>query len=51
MNWGKIEEAEGESNYIGRPTVSTNPDPRELPETEPPTKQHMWDDLRPLAHI
>jgi hypothetical protein len=25
---------------IRRPTVSTNPNPRELPETEPPMRQH-----------
>jgi hypothetical protein len=37
---GKTEEAERESGSdpIGRPAVSTNPDPRELPETEPPTR-------------
>jgi hypothetical protein len=27
---------------LGRPAVSTNPDPRELQETEPPTRQHTW---------
>ena len=35
---GMIEEAERESNPIGRWTVSTNLDPRELTETEPPTR-------------
>ena len=35
----RIEEAEGEGDPIGRPAVSTNPDPRELPD-EPPTRQH-----------
>jgi hypothetical protein len=39
---GWIEGAEGNCNYIGRPTVSTNQDPWELPETKPPTKEHMW---------
>ena len=39
---GKIEGAEGDGNPIGRPTVSTNLDPWELPETEPPTKEHTW---------
>jgi hypothetical protein len=34
-----IEEAEGESNLIGRPEVSTYPDPRELPETDPPPRR------------
>jgi hypothetical protein len=33
-----IEEADGESGPIGRSTVSTNPDPRELLETELPTR-------------
>jgi hypothetical protein len=32
-----IKEAERESNPIGRLAVSTNPDPRKLPETEPST--------------
>jgi len=27
-----------ESHPTGRPAVSTNPDPMELPETEPPTR-------------
>jgi hypothetical protein len=35
---GKMEEAEGESDSMGRPAVSTHPDPRELLETEPPTR-------------
>jgi hypothetical protein len=34
---GRIEEAEGESNPIRTPAASTNLDPREHPETEPPT--------------
>ena len=29
-----------EGDSIGRPAVSTNLDPWELPETEPPTRQH-----------
>jgi hypothetical protein len=37
---GRIDRAEGEDDHIERPAVSTNPDPRELPETEPPTIQH-----------
>lgn len=37
MNRGRIEEAEREIDPIGRPKVATSPDPRELPETEPPT--------------
>jgi hypothetical protein len=35
---GRIEEAEREIDPIGRPAVSTNPDPRELSDTEPPTR-------------
>ena len=44
----KIEGAEGDGNLIRRPTVSTNLDPWELPETEPPTNGlvsgpwHIW---------
>lgn len=38
---GRIEGAEGEDELIGRPGVSTNPDPREIPETEPLTRQHI----------
>ena len=37
---GRIEGAEGDGNSIGRPTISTNTDPWELPETKPPTKEH-----------
>jgi hypothetical protein len=35
---GRIEEAEGQSNPIGRPAVSTYPLPREFLETETPTR-------------
>jgi hypothetical protein len=34
----RTEEAEVEGNPIGRPVVSSHPDPRELPETEPPIR-------------
>ena len=27
-----------------RPAVSTYPDPRELPETKPPTNEYAWRD-------
>ena len=30
-----------EGDPIGRPAVSTNPDPRELSKTEPSTRAHM----------
>ena len=46
-----IEGTEGDGNPIGRPTVSTNLDPWELPETEPPTKEHTQAGLRSLAHM
>lgn len=38
---GRNEQAEQNGNSIGTPTVSTNPDRSELPETKPPTKEHM----------
>jgi hypothetical protein len=38
MTGGRIEEAEGEG-YVGRPEVSTNLDPWELPDTEPLTRR------------
>ena len=34
--------AEGDGNPIGRLMVSTNLDPQELSETDPPTKEHTW---------
>jgi hypothetical protein len=36
----RIEDPQGYGNPTGRPTVSTNLDPWELLETEPPTKEH-----------
>ena len=48
---GKIEGAEGDGNPIGSPTVSTNLDPWELPEKEPPTKEHTQAGPRPSAHM
>ena len=43
MNLGRTDEAEGEQDPIGKPAVSTKPDPRELPETEPPGRNiHGW---------
>ena len=35
---GRTEEAKGQGNPIRRPAVSTYPDPRELPDTETPTR-------------
>ena len=37
--WERLEEAEEEGDPIGRPGVSTNPDPQDLSDTEPPTRQ------------
>jgi hypothetical protein len=37
---GRIEGTEGDGDPIGRPTVSTNLDPWEAPETELPTKEY-----------
>jgi hypothetical protein len=44
-----MEETKEEGNTIGRSAVSTNLDPWELPDTEPPTRQHtvLW----PRTHI
>ena len=42
-----MKELKGDCNPIGRPTVSTNPDPSELSETKPPTKEHTLAGLRP----
>jgi hypothetical protein len=36
---GRTEGAEVDSNPTGRTTMSTNPDPSELPETKPKTKE------------
>jgi hypothetical protein len=46
-----MEEAEGESNPIGRPTVSTNPDPWKLLEMKLPIKEHAWVGLWLPAHM
>jgi hypothetical protein len=35
---GGLKKLKGEGNPIGRPAVSTNLDPWELPDTEPPTR-------------
>ena len=48
---GRIEGAEGDGNSIGRPTVLTNSDAWELPETNLSTKEHTWAIPRPLTHM
>jgi hypothetical protein len=45
-----LEEVE-EGDPIGRPAVSTNLNPWDLSDTEPPARQHTWTDLGPLTHI
>ena len=47
----RMEEAEGESNPIGRPKVSTNPDPWKLLEMKLPIKEHAWVGLWLPAHM
>ena len=47
----RMEGTEGDYNPIGRPTVSTNLYLWELPQTEPPTKEHVWAGPRPPAHV
>jgi hypothetical protein len=39
------------SKVGGRPAVSTNPDPGDLSDTGPPTKQYTPADMKPLTHI
>ena len=48
---GRIEEAEGVGNPIGRTIVPTNQDLSELPEPKPPTKVHTRAGLKPPAHV
>jgi hypothetical protein len=50
-NMENLEEAEEEGHPIGRPSVSTNLDPRDLSDTEPTTRQHTPADIRPQTHV
>lgn len=43
-------ESKVQGDPIGRQAILTNPDTRELPETEPPTGQHTWA-VRGSRHI
>ena len=36
---------------MGRPTVSTDLEPRDLSDTETPTRQYTPADMRPLTYI
>jgi hypothetical protein len=47
----KLEEAEEEGDPVGGPAVSINQDPRDLSDTEPPTRQHTPADMRLPTHI
>ena len=40
-----------EGDPVGRPAFSTNLDPRDLSDTEPPTRQHTPVDMSPPTHI
>ena len=46
-----MEEAEEESDPMGRPAVSTNLDPGDLSDTEASTSQHTLAGSRSLTHI
>ena len=46
----RLEETEEEVDFIRKPTVSTNPDPWNLSDTEPPTRQQTGAGLR-SGHI
>jgi hypothetical protein len=47
----RLEEAEEESDPIGRGAVSRNLDPRDLSGIEPQTRQHTLAGPRLLTHI
>jgi hypothetical protein len=47
----RMEEAEEKSNPTGRPAVSSNLNPWELPDAKPPTRQYACTGLKPLAHM
>jgi hypothetical protein len=46
----KLEEDE-EGDSIERPAISSNLDPQDCSDTEPPTRQHTPSDMRPPTHI
>jgi hypothetical protein len=46
-----VEEFEEEGDPIGRLAVSTNWDPRDLLNSEPPTRKYTLADLRSLTRI
>ena len=48
---GRFTGPDSDGNPTGKPTVSINLDPWELPETELPTKEHTIRSLRSLVHM
>jgi hypothetical protein len=48
---GRIEGTEGDGSPIETSTGSTNKEPWELAETEPPTKAHTQAGTRPSARM
>jgi len=48
---GRVKSPEEGRDSTGRPTDSTNLDPWELSETEPPIKEHTQSGPRPPAHM
>ena len=47
----KLEEPDKKGNPIGGRAVSTNLDPRDCSDIEPPTRQHKPADMRTPRHI
>ena len=48
---GRMEDTEKEDYPIGRPAVSTTPDPWDVSETKSPTRQHTVAGQRSWTHI
>jgi hypothetical protein len=48
---GRIEGPKEDRDSTGRPTESTNLDPRGLLETEPPIKERAWTGPRPPTYM
>jgi hypothetical protein len=46
-----LKELKGDDHTVGRTTMSTNLDPWELPETEPPTKEPTMACQRSQVHM
>ena len=47
----RLGEAEEDYDFIGRPEISTNLDPSDLSDTEPPNRKHTLADVRPPTYI